>query len=150
MDPATEVEIARALFAATASTQTQELHATKTQQTAKPVTGTTQATLTATPPTQDATRVYDEVVVAIADDYKSPGVQKKESNLIGVGGEVANGHNIASVGGGYEGRWKFVSLKEAKELAPAEAEYWQIKMVLGRIKSGWRGYDAVISGEHWH
>lgn len=36
-------------------------------------------------------------------------------------------------------RWEAVGLREVKELAPA-AEYWQIRMVLARIKSGWCGY----------
>lgn len=42
---------------------------------------------------------------------------------------------------GGAGRWNSVRLKEVKELAPPEAEYWQIKMVLGRLKSGWSGYS---------
>lgn len=37
-------------------------------------------------------------------------------------------------------RWNSVRLKVVKELAPRCVEYWQIKMVLGRLKSGWPGY----------
>lgn len=36
------------------------------------------------------------------------------------------------------GRWDSVRLKEVKELAP-DAEYWEIRMVLARLKSGWCG-----------
>lgn len=36
-------------------------------------------------------------------------------------------------------RWEAVGLREVKELAPT-AEYWQIRMVLARFKSGWCGY----------
>lgn len=39
------------------------------------------------------------------------------------------------------GRWDSVRLKDVKELASSVVEYWQIKMVLARLKSGWSGYS---------
>lgn len=39
-------------------------------------------------------------------------------------------------------RWDFVRLKEVKELTPDVVEYWQIKMVLARLKTGWSGYSS--------
>eukprot|EP00903_Cladosiphon_okamuranus_P013350 g12442.t2 len=39
------------------------------------------------------------------------------------------------------GRWDSVRLKEVKELAPT-AEYWEIRMVLARLKAGWCGYSS--------
>lgn len=50
-------------------------------------------------------------------------------------GEGADGAKSA----GEIGRWDSVKLKEVKELAPG-AEYWEIRMVLARLKSGWCGY----------
>ena len=41
------------------------------------------------------------------------------------------------------GRWACVKLKAVKELAP-DAEYWEIRMVLARIKSGWCGYEHLF------
>lgn len=38
------------------------------------------------------------------------------------------------------GRWDSVRLKEVKELAPG-VEYWEIRMVLARLKAGWCGYS---------
>lgn len=148
MDPTTEAEIARAVYATTTSTQTQ-VQATQTQA-AKPVSCTTQAAVTATPATQDATPVYHQLVAAV-DSRSSSGVEENKSNLVVAGTGVAKAHDdVAPVSDGRGGRWSSVRLKDVKELAPAEAEYWQIKLVLGRLKSGWRGYDAIIRGEHHH
>lgn len=44
-------------------------------------------------------------------------------------------------GAGEMGRWDSVRLKEVKELAPA-AEYWEIRMVLARLKAGWCGCSS--------
>lgn len=44
---------------------------------------------------------------------------------------------VASEAGAAAGRWDSVRLKDVKELAP-RAEYWEIRMVLARLKSGYR------------
>lgn len=41
------------------------------------------------------------------------------------------------------GRWNTVRLKVVKDLAPPVADYWQIKAILARLKSGWTGYDLT-------
>lgn len=55
------------------------------------------------------------------------------------GEEGASARGAGGAGG--TGRWESVRLKEVKELAPS-AEYWEIRMVLARLKAGWRGYSA--------
>lgn len=56
------------------------------------------------------------------------------------GGEEA-GAEGATKGASETGRWDSVRLKEVKELAPG-AEYWEIRMVLARLKAGWCGYSS--------
>lgn len=62
----------------------------------------------------------------------------------GIGGSDARGKATgagvnAAASASEIGRWDSVRLKEVKELAPG-AEYWEIRMVLARLKSGWCGY----------
>lgn len=41
--------------------------------------------------------------------------------------------------------WENVSLKKVKDRAPPQAEYWQIKLILARLKSGWSKHDALLT-----
>lgn len=41
--------------------------------------------------------------------------------------------------------WEHVSLKKVKDLAPPQAEYWQIKLILARLKSGWNKHDSLLT-----
>ncbi|CAM9349247.1 unnamed protein product, partial [Hapterophycus canaliculatus] len=55
-------------------------------------------------------------------------------------GPTGNARGVTVVAASITGRWEGVRLKEAKALAP-DSEYWEIRMVLARLKSGWLGYQ---------
>ncbi len=60
-----------------------------------------------------------------------------------IAGVVVEGEEQGPKGASEIGRWDSVRLKAVKEQAP-NAEYWEIRMVLARIKSGWRGYNHLF------
>lgn len=71
-------------------------------------------------------------------------VSENHNNSLNTLGRDARGVLLAESEPGYEkasmaGRWEAVKLKEVKALAP-QSEYWEIRMVLARLKSGWSGY----------
>lgn len=68
---------------------------------------------------------------------------RSRGEIVGVGGDA--GKVEATIKEGVKeaelsaaARWESVGLREVKDLAPG-VEYWQIRMVLARFKSGWCG-----------
>lgn len=71
----------------------------------------------------------------------SPGHSQGEGAGVGANAGIAGAtirESVKEVDLGAAARWESVGLREVKELAPA-VEYWQIRMVLARSKSGWCG-----------
>lgn len=68
------------------------------------------------------------------DDRNEAGTARAAPTGGGGGAEGARGATEI-------GRWDSGRLKEVKELAPS-AEYWEIRMVLARLKAGWCGYSC--------
>lgn len=120
IDPCKEAGIVEALMAAT-ETQTgaaEAEEATAVAAALSPRAAITSSTL----PTSELFFAHATTAIQTDDDGTALPIESQQATI-----------HRAEVG-----RWDNVRLKEVKALMPA-AEYWQIRMVLARFKSGWSG-----------